>query len=631
MRRYPPIAEHGMIGDLQTCALVSAEGVLNFFCAPRFDSPSVFAALLDHERGGYLRLSAEGAGSGPGDAARRTRARQLYLPDTGILTTRFLSADGVGEVVDFMPIDRPQHATDRHRIVRVLRVVRGCMKFTLECRPRFDYGRAKHRMYVQDPQSAVFRSPDLSLLLQTTFPFERDGEDAVGEVVLQAGEVAALVVTTGQGPGISAPRPMTDDLQREIEKATDFWHGWLHGSSFNGRWLSMVNRSAITLKMLTYAPTGAPIASATFGLPEQIGGERNWDYRYTWVRDGALTARAMSELGFVEEADAFRRWLSDRLEQTKAYHSGAVDMDEPLQIMYRVDGDPQLIEQNLPHLEGYEKSGPVRIGNAAAGQLQLDIYGEAIWALSQSSEIADVSGYQGWQTIAQLMDWLARSWDRPDEGIWETRGGRQDFTFSRLMCWVALDRGVRLAHEYARPADLQGWTGARDAILAQVMERGWSKRREAFVQHYDSEVLDASLLMMPIVGFVSPRDPAWLSTLDAIEQELVTDSLVHRYDPSAAPDGLRGNEGTFNLCSFLYVDALARAGQLDKARYAFDKMLTYANHVGLFGEEIGPTGEQLGNFPQAFTHLALIFAATTLGGEIARNGQRNARPHGRAW
>jgi pentatricopeptide repeat protein len=343
----------------------------------------------------------------------------------------------------------------------------------------------------------------------------------------------------------------------------------------------------------------------------------------------------MSELGFIEEADAFRRWLTDRLEQTKAYHGkvavGGEVLDEPLQIMYRVDGDPQLIEQDLPHLEGYEKSGPVRIGNAAAGQLQLDIYGETIWALSQSSEIADVSGYQGWQTIAQLMDWLARSWDRPDEGIWETRGGRQDFTFSRLMCWVALDRGVRLAHEYARPADLDGWTGARDAILAQVMERGWSKRRSAFVQHYDSEVLDASLLMMPIVGFVSPRDPAWLSTLEAIEQELVTDSLVHRYDPSAAPDGLLGNEGTFNLCSFLYVDALARAGQLDKARYAFDKMLTYANHVGLFGEEIGPTGEQLGNFPQAFTHLALIFAATTLGGEIARNGRRVVRPHGRPW
>jgi pentatricopeptide repeat protein len=299
--------------------------------------------------------------------------------------------------------------------------------------------------------------------------------------------------------------------------------------------------------------------------------------------------------------------------------------------MYRVDGDPLLKEEELAHLEGYEKSGPVRIGNAAAGQLQLDIYGEAVWALTQSREMAEVSGYQGWQTLSGVLDWLARTWDRPDEGIWETRGGRKDFTFSRLMCWVAFDRGLRLAREYARPADVAGWTAARDAILTQVMRRGWSDKRSAFVQHYGGDVLDASLLMMPIVGFVSPKDPAWLSTLAAIEQDLVTDSLVHRYDPSASPDGLRGSEGTFNLCSFLYVDALARAGQLDKARYAFDKMLTYANHVGLFGEEIGPTGEQLGNFPQAFTHLALIFAATTLGGELERRTQRGTRPHGRSW
>ncbi len=620
MRRYPPIGEHGMIGDLQSCALISSDGVLDFFCAPRFDSPSLFASLVDHDKGGYCRLAADDAGQGASDST----VRQLYLPETAILVTRFLSHHGVGEVVDFMPVTRPEQATAQRRVIRILRVVRGTVKFVLECRPRFDYARAGHGLTLRGENAAVFHGPDLDLHLQTTFPFRRESDDVVGSVTLGAGETAAVVLDTGLPGAVPAPISL-EGLEQEQERTTAFWHDWLRGSAFQGRWQTMVHRSAITLKLLTYAPTGAPIASATFGLPEQIGGERNWDYRYCWVRDGALTSRAMAELGFVEEADAFRRWLTDRLRDRHRAHR------EPLQILYRIDGEPLVIEEELGHLEGYEKSAPVRIGNAAADQLQLDVYGEAIWALTQSRELAEVSGYKGWQTLAEVVDWLAANWDRPDEGIWETRGGRKDFTFSRLMCWVALDRGIRLANAYARPADLAGWTAARDEILRQVMERGWSKSREAFVQHYNGDVLDASLLFMPIVGFISPRDPQWLTTLDAIEQDLVTDSLVHRYDPSASPDGLRGSEGTFNLCTFLYVDALARAGRLDQARYAFDKMLTYANHVGLFGEEIGPTGEQLGNFPQAFTHLALIFAATTLGGKLQERGRRGTNPHGRAW
>jgi GH15 family glucan-1,4-alpha-glucosidase len=621
MRRYPPIGEHGMIGDLQSCALISSDGVLDFFCAPRFDSPSLFASLVDHDKGGYVRLAADDSELG---GPETSKVRQLYLPETAILVTRFLSHHGVGEVVDFMPLDNPERASANRRIIRILRVVRGSVKFVLECRPRFDYARAGHELVMRDDRTATFRGPDLDLHVQSTFPFRREGEDVVGSVILHVGETAAVVLDTTDPGWI--PEPITiEHCEREHERTTQFWHNWLRGSAFQGRWQTMVHRSAITLKLLTYAPTGAPIASATFGLPEQFGGERNWDYRYTWVRDGALSSRAMAELGFVEEADAFRRWLVERISERR--HAGR----EPLQIMYRVDGEPLLIEEELGHLEGYEKSTPVRIGNAAADQLQMDVYGEAIWALTQSRELAEISGYQGWQMLAEVIDWLSENWDRPDEGIWETRGGRKDFTFSRLMCWVALDRGIRLAHTYARPANLAKWTAARDEILRQVMERGWSKSRQAFVQHYNGDVLDASLLFMPIVGFISPRDPLWLSTLEAIEQDLVTDSLVHRYDPSASPDGLRGSEGTFNLCTFLYVDALARAGRLDQARYAFDKMLTYANHVGLFGEEIGPTGEQLGNFPQGFTHLALIFAATTLGGQLKQRGQRGTTPHGRAW
>ncbi|MCX5365335.1 glycoside hydrolase family 15 protein [Streptomyces sp. NBC_00124] len=604
MRRYPPIADHGLVGDLQTAALVSSDGVIDWFCAPRFDSPSLFAALLDHERGGHFAVTVEG---------EDVTTRQLYLADTAVLVTRFLTPDGVGEVVDFMPVDRPETATDRHRLIRVLRVTRGRVRFTLECRPRFDYGRADHRLDLR-PDLAHFSGPGTDAYLQSAGPLtlERDGTDARSVVELAHGERAALILTVC-ATGAEPPAPPTPEtLETEFHATRRFWHRWLLRSTYRGRWQAMVNRSAITLKLLTYAPTGAPVAAATTGLPEQLGGARNWDYRYTWVRDASLSMQALMALGFTEEAHAFRRWLGERL------RSGRTATGEPLQIMYRIDGDPHLTEETLDHLEGYRGSAPVRIGNGAAGQLQLDIYGEAVHALTTTDAPAQVAGYDEWLALTGVLDWLTTNWDRPDEGIWETRGGQQDFTYSRLMCWKAFECGIRLAHDHARPADLAGWTEARDAILHQVMDRGWSTERKAFVQHYDTDVLDASLLLMPATGFVTPRDPRWLSTLDAMEGELVSDSLVHRYDPAASPDGLRGDEGTFSLCSFLYVDALARSGRVEMARYAFDKMLTYANHVGLFAEEIGRTGEQLGNFPQAFTHLALIGAALALDEELDR-------------
>ncbi|MGC0316468.1 glycoside hydrolase family 15 protein [Kitasatospora acidiphila] len=596
MDRYPPIAEHGLVGDLQTAALVSSQGVVDWFAAPRFDSPSVFAALLDHDRGGYLRLAPESPDG---------TSKQLYYPDTAVLVTRFMSPDGVGEVVDFMPPDRTRTATDRHTLIRVVRAVRGTVDFTLECRPRFDYGRAEHQLEL-DGNRGLFRAPGMDAHLQATFPLERDGQDVRGRVTLSAGEAGGAVFTVCASGGEAPTPPSVDSLAEQAEETGLFWQNWLRQSRYRGRWPERVHRSVITLKLLTYAPTGALIAAATTGLPEQVGGERNWDYRFTWVRDGALSVRALLDLGFADEAIAFVHWLVQRLHEREGKE------DEPLQTMYRIDGDPDLPEETLEHFEGYRGSYPVRIGNGAADQLQLDIYGEAIYAVSQGRELAQQATYQGWKALTRALDWFADSWDRPDEGIWETRGGRQDFTYSRVMAWVAFDHGLTLAEHFHRPADLEKWRYTRDAIFEQVMERGWSEKEGAFVQHYDGDVLDASLLLMPMVQFISPRDPTWLSTLDAMDRKLVSDSLVYRYDPAASPDGLRGSEGTFSLCTFLYVDALARAGRLSQARYTFEKMQTYANHVGLFAEEVGPSGEQLGNFPQAFTHLSLIMAATTL-------------------
>ena len=600
MTAYPAIEDHGLIGDLQTAALVANDGTIDWFCAPRFDSPAIFASLLDARKGGHFRIR-------PIDTDYVSR--QLYLPGTPILITRFLSADGVGEVIDFMPI-AGDRVTDRHRLVRMIRVVRGQMRFELDCQPRFNFGRDKHETELND-DGVVFRSSGMTVNVSTA----RHGAMAqVGDVeqagngiqvrpVLSVGEIGGMVLETSpSGP----PQAVTPEaIQRMFEQTRDFWRAWIGRSRYTGRWREQIERSAMTLKLMTYAPTGALVAAPTAGLPEQVGGERNWDYRFTWVRDASFSVYALLGLGFTEEAQAFLRWLNGRV------HEAGVQQ-QPLQIMYRVDGSADLNEEILEHFEGYKGSSPVRIGNGAATQLQLDIYGEAL----DSIYLADINeltmGHDGWTNVASIVDWLCGHWDQPEDGIWETRGGRQNFVYGKVMAWVAFDRAIRLARRRGRPADTTKWTTMRDMVYRQVMERGFDPKREAFVQHYDTEVLDASLLYMPLVGFISPDDPMWQSTLRAMDEELVSDSLVYRYNPSASPDGLRGSEGTFSMCSFWYVDALARSGRLDDARLAFEKMLTYSNHVGLFSEEIGPTGEQIGNFPQAFSHLALISAAMNL-------------------
>ena len=598
---HPSIADHGLIGDLQSAALVATDGTIDWFCCPRFDSPSVFASLLDDRRGGRFALA-------PVAPSRTTK--QMYMPDTAILVTRFLSESGIAEVVDFMPISRPHVVSDRRRIVRAVRGIRGEVELEASVEPRFDYGRKPHELHV-DGTTAVFESGEQRLHLTSLSPLERDGNDVRSRFTVRAGDTYGFVLESGAS---GAPQQIGGGQVIQLYEDTEaYWQRWLEQSSYRGRWREAVERSAITLKLLTYAPSGGLVAAPTAGLPEQIGGSRNWDYRYTWVRDGAFSVYALLGLGLTEEAAAFGDWLRARVEEQAGEDSG------PLKIMYRVDGSSDLTEETLDHFDGYRGSRPVRVGNAASDQLQLDIYGEAmnsIYALD-SGALGDWGiGHEGWTHIVATIDWLCEHWRDPDEGIWETRGGRRRFTYGQLMSWVAFDRAIRMATSRGRPADLERWIRERDRVHAQVMTKGWNDQLGAFVQYEGGDVLDASLVLMPLVGFIVPNDPRWQSTMSAMQRTLVEDSLVYRYDPNASPDGLPGSEGTFSLCTFLYVDALARSGRLEEARLTFSKMLTYANHVGLYSEEIDPTGQQVGNFPQAFTHLALIAAVLNLDREL---------------
>ncbi|WP_432074059.1 glycoside hydrolase family 15 protein [Streptomyces wuyuanensis] len=590
---YLPISEHGLIGDLRSAALVGTNGTIDWYCCGRFDAPSVFASILDAEKGGCFELAPDVP----------VRTKQFYFPDTNVLITRFFAEDGVGEIQDFMPITDDSREAARHRLIRRVVCVRGSLPFRALVAPRFDYGSQPHTVRMEGDYP-VFESPALSLSLTSSVPVETDGRDVWSLFKLHEGETAVFALDR-LGSGAFPQACPTTTAEEAFQATVRYWRRWLSKSRYRGRWREMVHRSALTLKLLTYAPTGAIVAAPTTSLPEQIGGERNWDYRYVWIRDAAFCVYAMLRLGFTDEAQAFMQFLTENV--CVSYGDKG-----PLQIMYGVDGRRELPERELPHLEGYLGSFPVRVGNDAVDQLQLDIYGALIDSIYLYDKWGEPISSEQWDHVCRIVEWVCENWDQPDEGIWETRGGRKNFLYSRLMCWVAIERGMRIARRRGLPADMVRWGGVRDAIYRRIMSRGWSAERNAFVQHEDDSVLDAALLMMPLAKFISPTDPKWLLTLDALGDELVSDSLVYRYDPQASPDGMRGEEGTFSICSFWYVEALARAGRSDEARLAFEKMLTYANHLGLYAEEIGRTGEQNGNFPQAFTHLSLISAAFIL-------------------
>jgi GH15 family glucan-1,4-alpha-glucosidase len=601
---YQPIENYGVIGNMRTAALVGMDGSIDWLCLPHFDSPSVFAALLDDRKGGRFRIA---------PAGENFRRKQFYWPDTAILVTRFLHDEGVGEVEDYMPVRGA--GVEGAELIRRVRVVRGRIPFRLECRPAFDYARAAHQTQVAE-QGARFDGPGLSLGLAAPVPLRRDRDGVVADFTLGEGEKAIFMLGRLDSQVPQKRCPDCDEAEEFFRDTVAYWRRWLAKCTYAGRWREVVYRSAITLKLLSFEPTGAIVAAPTCGLPEEIGGQRNWDYRFTWIRDAAFTLYALLRIGFTEEAARFRGWLKDRWQEPDGRGTG------PLQLMYGLDGRAELTEQTLDHLEGYRGSRPVRIGNGAFGQLQLDIYGELMDAVYLFNKYVEPISYDGWMNLRRLIDWLCDNWQREDEGVWEVRGGRRHFVYSKLMCWVALDRGLRLADKRSFPADRARWLKVRDAIYEEVMSKGWNRNRQTFVQAYGSEALDASTLLMPLVFFMAPSDPRMLSTLAAIRRPLAAgglaaDGLLYRYDPALAPDGLPGREGTFNMCSFWLVEALTRAGRtdpalLEEARLLFEQMLGYANHLGLYAEQTGNSGEALGNFPQAFTHLGLISAAFNL-------------------
>lgn len=579
------IGDHGIIGDMETAALVAADGTIDYLCWPSLDSPSVFAELLDAERGGAFEIR---------PALDAARVIQIYVPDTNVLTTRWMATDGSVEIVDLMPHpDARVHPEHRARcLIRQVTVTRGTVAFAARCRPRFDYAR-------EVPQAAAadggvrFVGRDLTLRLHASVPLACGNGTADADFTLGEGESAWFVF--GEE---ALERPDDATVAAEIAATTAAWRGWLSRTSYRGRWREEMMRSALALKLLTSNRHGSIAAAATFSLPEAVGAGRNWDYRATWIRDASFTVYAFMRLGFIDEAEHFRRWASERVM--------AADREHPIRIMYAIDGSEAADEEELPHLAGYAGSRPVRIGNGAHAQSQLDIFGELMDSVYLSNKYGAAIDHAGWQHVRGVIDYVIANWDQPDAGIWEMRSEPRHFLHSRLMCWVALDRAIRLAKKRSLPAPLVAWSEARDAIVEDI----WSNFRHPdhgyFVQDRGGTELDAALLMMPLVRFVSSTDPVWLKTLDAIGTHLRDDGLVYRY---RGDDGLEGTEGAFTTCTFWYAECLARAGRLDEAQMILAKGIAYANPLGLFSEELDLRGEPIGNFPQALTHLAFISAA----------------------
>ena len=583
----PEIDDHGVIGDCETLALVSNLGDIDWLCWPRADSPSIFGSILDPDAGRWT-IQPE---------ARTHRTQQFYLSETNILVTRFQTDDGIVEIDDAMSMAGPQ------RLVRRVRCVRGPVTVRSEFVPRPDYARAEVRWSAPAAGAVEMATDALHLRLAASEPIELDGDIAVTTATLDEGDELAFELSTADTP--FDHDDITGHVDGIVATTIDYWKLWTAGGTYRGRYRAAVERSALVLKLLTNRTTGGMLAAGTTSLPEHLGGERNWDYRYVWIRDAAFTVYALLEIGHDAEADAFIGWLVDRVDECN--DTG----DSPLTPVYDLDGNARIDEQTLDW-RGYDDSRPVRIGNAAADQFQLDIYGELVDSLYIFDRHVRGLSLDTWDKICLIVDYVIGHWREPDDGMWEIRAEPQRHTASILMCWVAVERAIRMAEFRGRPADLVAWRQARDEMHATIRTEGWNDEVGAFTQTLGGDTLDASILLAPLVKFVDGRDPRWTSTLDAVIGHLAHGPLVDRYDTDRYDDGLTCGEGSFTICSFWLVETLARAGRVEEARRSFDQLLGYANPVGLFSEQIGRAGRQLGNTPQALTHLALISAAVAL-------------------
>ncbi|KOG33910.1 glycoside hydrolase family 15 protein [Streptomyces resistomycificus] len=589
---HPRIEDYALIGDEQTAALIGMDGSVDWLCLPRFDSAACFARLLGNEDNGHWRIAPQGA-----DRCKR----RAYRPGTLVLDTEWETDDGSVRVTDLMP--QRDRAPD---LVRIVEGLSGRVTVHSTLRLRFDYGSVVPWMRRSDGHRVAVAGPD-STWLRSEPPVRTWGEDfgTHSEFTVEPGEKVAFVLTWHPS---HEPRPPLVDPYEALEASVADWQAWASRCRYDGPHRDAVVRSLITLKALTYAPTGGIVAAATTSLPEEIGGVRNWDYRYCWLRDSTLTLGALLSCGYLEEAEAWRNWL------VRAVAGDPAD----LQIMYGLAGERRLPEFELPWLSGFGGSAPVRIGNGAVNQLQLDVYGEVMDSLALARRAGLPAKPHMWSMQSTLLDFLTSTWREPDEGLWEVRGGRRPFVHSKVMVWVAADRAVRaLEHFPELSGDLEGWRVLRDEVHREVCEKGFDAERNTFTQYYGSRELDAALLLIPRVGFLPPDDPRVIGTIDAVRDELGHDGFVRRYGAEESPvDGLPGGEGVFLACSFWLADALHMTGRAKEARELFERLVGLANDVGLLAEEYDPVaGVQLGNFPQAFSHIGLVNTALALFGD----------------
>ncbi len=616
------IEDYGLIGNMHTAALVGNDGSIDWLCLPFFDSPAVFNSILDDEKGGNFSIS----------AVDYVDHRQMYFPETNVLITRFGSDHSAAQVTDFMPVheehefggdpwvdESDELCCSDSKVVRLVQGLLGETEMRMECKPAFEFASTDHQ--VENTGAGVIFTSDNGERISLTAPceFVIENGTAFANFTLDHGESIAFVLEQLDRDSSNQTSLTAESADSEFRETVDFWRDWVAKCTYQGRWREEVVRSLLALKLLTFSPTGAIVAAPTASLPEEIGGERNWDYRYCWIRDASLTIDAFMRMGYTDEARGFMRWLGRR---TRESHGNS---EYPLQIMYGIRGEHELEEKTLDHLSGYRDSGPVRIGNGAYDQFQLDIYGELMESVYIYNRHGWPISYDMWMSLSGILDWVSNNWQKPDEGIWEVRGGRKHFVHSKLMAWNALAKGLKLADERSFPANRELWISARDQIFHEIMDKGWNEEIQSFTQSYGSPVVDAALLQLLNIGALSPRDPRMISTLQRIEEKLTRDSLVYRYDPEESPDGLSGIEGTFTMCTFWLAEAYTRSARLEDARFLFERMLGYASPLGLFSEETGPTGEMLGNFPQAFTHLALINSAFILDRALKQRSDNNGR------